>query len=255
MTRDTSLWRQQVRHIDLTKNPSASPDLLMTEALLTISHRITQARKLRVPLALITGSHGVGKSTSLREYANTEGLLMWEARPGYQAKHVLSDLAEKLGLSAGTGWRMQTSIVAESLAADPRCVILDEAQRLDYNGFDLLKYLADSSGSTFVLAASPSLEKRIDRWQDIASRCPVRVRVAPMSAEEFVRLYDDSQFAKDTLAAIHEVTAGVLRKAQWLILHIDDAININLQANPNADISRGRVLPEHVKSIAREVLS
>lgn len=257
MSIDIGRWRNDraatLRRVDLTAYEDSTSDLLPTSTMETIFYRIDQARKLRVPLALVTGSHGVGKTTSLREYASVANLLMWECRPGYQARHVLSDVAERMGISAGHGWRTQTSIIAEQLRAHPRTIILDEAQRMNYDGFDLLKYLADTGQSTFVLSASPSLERRIDKWQDIASRCPVRVRLAPMTAAEFAELHDDSGFGRDTLIAIHEASAGILRRAQWLMLHVDEAIEVN-RADDEA-ISRTSVHPQHIRAIAEEVLS
>ena len=256
MSINMTTWRDSLQHvenIDLTTFEDSAAGLLPTAAMQTIVYRVSTARKMHVPLALVTGSHGVGKTTSLREYASIENLLMWEARPGYQAKHVLSDIAERMGLSAGQGWRMQTSIVAEQLRAHPRTMIIDEAQRLNYDGFDLLKYLADASSSTFVLSASPSLEKRIDRWQDIASRCPVRVRVAPMTAQEFVDLQADSGFSREALIAVHECSAGILRRAQWLMHHLDEAIDANKREQ--SDITRASVAAQHVRALASEVLA
>lgn len=256
MTINITTWREaakSARHVDLTEFQDSTSELLPTRAMQTIIYRVGTARKMQVPLALVTGSHGVGKTTSLREYAALENLLMWEARPGYQAKHVLSDIAERMGLSAGQGWRMQTSIVAEQLRAHPRTIIIDEAQRLNYDGFDLLKYLADASSSTFILSASPSLEKRIDKWQDIASRCPVRVRVAPMTAQEFVALHERSGFEREALIAVHECAAGILRRAQWLMHHIDEAIEANREDAP--DINRSSVAAQHVRALAEEVLT
>jgi DNA transposition AAA+ family ATPase len=241
--------------IDLLTANIAAPELLITTTLATITHRINQARKMQVPLALITGAHGVGKTTSLRNYATTEHLAMWECHPSYRAKHLLNDISKKFGVGTGIGWRLQTSIVLDQLIAHPSCIILDEAQRLNYEGFDLLKYLADGSKSTFVLSASPSLSKRIDRWPDIASRCSVRVQVAPMALEEFAQLHSDSRFAYETLVAIHEASDGIFRRAQWLMHHIDHGIKITLKDNPNSKLNRMSIHPDHVKSIAKEVLS
>jgi DNA transposition AAA+ family ATPase len=188
-----------------------------TTAFRLVVERFHYAREVKAPIALVTGAHGAGKTTALRYIAHHEDVLFWECKPGYQEKHILSDIARKLGISVGDGWAMKTSVTVDHLTASPRTFILDEAQRLNYNGLDLIKYLADQSGSTFVLSSSPSLEKRIDRWPDIASRCNVRLRVTTMSAEEFVELYQTDGFTPEALVELHRLSNGVMRTVQALL--------------------------------------
>lgn len=224
-----------------------------TLAFRAVVERINYAREVKAPLALVTGAHGAGKTTALRYIAHHDDVLFWECKPGYQPKHVLLDVAQRLGINTGQGWQMQTSITAEQLAANPRIFLLDEAQRLNYDGMDLLKYLADQSGSTFVLSASPSLEKRVARWPDIASRCTVRVRVSTMSAEEFVELYRGDGFAPETLTEIHRLSNGIMRVVQALLREIDTHLAF---FNERSGLSRSRAdfEPGHIRAIAEKVI-
>lgn len=224
-----------------------------TVAFRTVVERINYAREVKAPLALVTGAHGAGKTTALRYIAHHDDVLFWECKPGYQPKHVLVDVAQRLGINTGQGWQMQTSITAEQLAAAPRIFLLDEAQRLNYDGMDLLKYLADQSGSTFVLSASPSLEKRIDRWPDIASRCTVRVRVSTMSAEEFLELYQGDGFSPEALIEIHRLTGGVMRVVQALVREIDTHL-AHFNERSGSDKSRADFEPGHIRAIAEKVI-
>lgn len=223
-----------------------------TTAFRLIVDRLNYAREVRAPLALITGTHGAGKTTALRYYAHREGVVMWECRPSYHEKHLMQDVASTLGVSAGVGWQTQTSIVVDQLRANPRFVLLDEAQRLSYNGMDLLKYLADASGSTFALSASPSLEKRIDRWPDISSRCPVRVRVNTVSVEEFVELYQTEGFGKTTLLELHRLCGGVMRVLRAIMREIDIQLGIYNDRAQNAK-TRADLAPVHIRTFAKRV--
>jgi len=54
-----------------------------TTAFRLIVDRLEYAREVKAPLALVTGSHGAGKTTALRYYAHHEDVLMWECRPSY----------------------------------------------------------------------------------------------------------------------------------------------------------------------------
>lgn len=224
-----------------------------TRAFRLVVDRYHYARNVQAALMLVTGAHGAGKTTALRYIAHNDDVLFWECRPSYQAKHLLSDIAKKLGISAGTGWQMQTSIVVDQLSGEPRVFVLDEAQRLNYDGMDLLKYLADQSGSTFILSASPSLEKRIDRWPDIASRCTVRVRVSTMGIEEFTGLYKDDGFSLESLTEIHKLTDGVMRTLKALLREIDTHIAAFNERSGQTK-SRADLQPGHIRLIAEKVI-
>jgi DNA transposition AAA+ family ATPase len=243
------------RMVDLSDivDEGLPPDFKPTRAFRAVVDRYSYAKGIKAPLALVTGAHGAGKTTALRYIAHHDDALLWECRPGYQAKHVLRDIAEKLGINAGTGWQMQTSIVVDQLIAAPRMFVFDEAQRLDYAGMDLLKYLADQSQSTFFLSASPSLEKRIERWPDIASRCSVRVRVSTMKLDELVELYQNDGFSLDSLTEIHRLTSGVMRTLKALLSEIDEHIEAFNQRS-GQQRTRSDLQPGHIRMIAEKVV-
>ena len=244
------------RPLDLSKLDTSGLPLNFkpTTAFREVIEAIEYARERRKKLALVTGSHGVGKSTSLTYYAQKRAAVFWECPPGYQPKHVLADIAKYLGISTGTGWRMQTSIVIDQLRADPRIMILDEAQRLNYDGFDLLKYIADQSRCTFIFSSSPSLAKRIERWPDIASRCGVRVDVKPMTLDEFIELYQGEKFALAALEEMHRLTGGVMRVLQDLIEQIDIDIAVWNGLEGKQQVSRGDLLALNVRESAEKVV-
>lgn len=188
-----------------------------------ILERLQYALKIKAPLMSLTGAHGVGKTTACRYFAETSGALMWQCKPGTKPKHLLREIARALGIEGGQGWDMQTSIVSAQLAESPRVFLLDEAQRLDYAGLDLLKWLADESGSTFALIASSSLETRISRWPDIDTRCPVKVRVDPLSLSELRSIYESEGYSREALVEIHRQTQGIMRNLNYLMLHLQEA--------------------------------
>lgn len=235
-------------------DPEALPeDFRLTPAFKLIVDRVKYAQAVQAPIVLVTGAHGAGKTTTLRWIASTTGALYWECKPRYKPHHVLTDLAMRLGINAGTGWNVMTHIVVEHMAAEPRLVILDEAQRLDYDGMDLLKFIADQTGSTFVISASPSLETRVNRWPDIASRTSVRIRVATLSLEDVQDIFKDEGFSAETLAEFHKLTGGVLRSLRALFRDVDDHLASSLNRGATG-LDRGDVLPQHVRAIAEKVL-
>jgi DNA transposition AAA+ family ATPase len=238
----------------IEKDSKGLPDNFKpTSTFRLIVDRLEYAREVRAPLALVTGTHGAGKSTAFRYYAHHREVLMWECGPRYSEKHLMGDIVRELGVSAGEGWRERTSYVMNQLAASPRTFLLDEAQRLNYAGMDLLKYLADNSGSTFALAASPSLEKRIDRWEDISSRCTVRLRVSTISVEEFVELYQAEGFSLETLTELHRLSKGVLRTVHALFREIDAQLG-GYSDKLGREFRRGEVAPAHARTLGARVI-
>lgn len=244
---DTLSQRLSLSHLDL--HAKGLPEgFKMTSTFKEIIQHLRYAWKVQAALALLTGAHGAGKSTAIRYFAQQQGVLYWECPPKYQAKHILADLAAKLGISVGHSFRMQTSVVVAQLQSDPKLIILDEAQRMDYEAIDQLKYLADNSGSTFVMVASPSLEQRIERWPDISSRCSVKLRVSAIPLDEFIGLYQPDGFTPATLKEMHKVTGGIYRKISSLLRHLQEAI----ETTPG--MSLDQLTPAHIQFVVGQVM-
>jgi DNA transposition AAA+ family ATPase len=165
---------------------------------------------------------------------------------GMQHKHVLNAICKLLAIDLGTGWMMQVDMVTRQLEMSPRTLILDEAQRLSYESFDLLKYLADNSGSTFVLIGSASLITRIERWPDIDSRCPVKVKVETMGLAEFVNLYKTDGYTTATLEEMHAQTKGVMRNVMYLLMHIEEELT-------KSKITKNQIAPGHIRKLAEAI--
>lgn len=219
------------------------PAFKPTTAFERIVDGLEYADRVKAPLALVTGPHGAGKTTAFRYYAQRKGAAMWECQPSYHEKHLMRDLVRHLDIDVGAGWQTQTSLVADQLKASPRTFLLDEGQRLSYAGMDLLKYLADASGSTFALSASPSFERRINRWPDISSRCTVRVRVDTLGSEEFLKLYQSEGFTTEAALELHHRCGGVMRVLHTLLREID-----------TQPTTRGDLTPAHIRRIAETVM-
>jgi DNA transposition AAA+ family ATPase len=187
--------------------------------------RMEYAVQRRSPLALIVGTHGGGKSTAARVYANSrKDTLLWEAPPGYNERQLMAHLCTKLAISAGEGFQIRTQVVVDHLRDHPRILIVDEAQRLTYHVLDQLKYIADQSKSTVILVGSPWLEQKIDRHSDISSRVWVRGRVEPLGLDEFRALYASEGFTPAVLDELHALTGGVLRVLTALLTHLETAL-------------------------------
>lgn len=245
------------RLVDLSRiaeSDELPKDFKRTKTFDQIVEAIRLGRRIEASLVLIHGVNGGGKTTALKAIAAVApDTHYWEVPSGLQPKHLLRDILAQLPVQTGEGWRLQTSVAIDYLSGNPQTFLLDEAQRLDYSSLDLLKYLADNSGSMFVLAASPSLARRIEKWPDIASRCPVRLRIEPISLEEFVELYQAEGWSLEVLREIHRISGGVMRVARSLFLVLDDYLTEAREAGQR-DITRAVFRPHHVAVIAKGVV-
>lgn len=223
-----------------------------TRAFDEIVFAIATGRRVEANLVLITGQNGGGKTTALKLFAaTTPRSIYFEARAGYEPKHLLGDVIRPLPIAAGEGWRLQSSAALAYLRDQPHVILIDEAQRLNYACLDLLKYLADNSGSTCVLSASSSLATRIDRWPDISSRCPIRLEVKAIALEEFIELWQTDGWSLETLEEIHRVSRGVMRTIHYVVTLLENSLagDASRQARP-----RSEATPAHVRAIAQVVV-
>lgn len=224
------------------------PDVIRpTPALQLIRKRVEYGVREGVPLVLVVGEHGCGKSTAARLLAQKPRYLYWEARPEYSPKEVMADILDHLRIRVGEGTRQRTDTLTRYLQEHPHTLEIDEAQRMGRKTLDQLKYVADNGNITIVLYGSPWMEQMISRHTDIDSRVGVRVRVEPLTQDELLRVYADDGYSAKAMAAVHEVTRGVHRKVDRLLRHLDVAL-------ADAKMDRSALTPAHVRTVANEVL-
>jgi DNA transposition AAA+ family ATPase len=233
-----------------------------TKAFEKIAEAMEYGRKMRTPFVLVTGVAGVGKTFTLSRYAErNKGVLFWECPPKYEMENILRDLCKKLGVSGGYGWRFQLSTVIDAIKemGTLSTIILDEAQRInqnkriDYSGFDVLKYLADQLKITVVFSSTTDINSRLDRWADISSRIGVRVEAPLMDLKEFERLYK-KDFSSESLKALHAASQGRMRTIQHMLRHIEEALSIHQQQNPGKTISTLHLTPDDIARITQKVV-
>ena len=239
----------------LSESAKIANNLLATQSFKMVLEAANYVKKEQVPLALVTGAHGTGKTTALQFYHSHSNSLFKECPPKYREKDIARDLAEMLGISTGRGWRLRTSVVVEQLKMQPRIIIFDEAQRMDYHALDYLKYVADGSKSSFMLSASASLAKRIERWPDISTRVGVRVFTQPMSQEEFLSHYQKAGpegYNPEALKEIHRLSKGIMRTILNIFKQLEDAQNF--QANAGNSIPNNAITPANIRELAGKVV-
>lgn len=129
----------------------------------------TTARKVREVLRLahvegeinvVYGEAGLGKTLALRAYAaDYPDAILLEVDPGYTARVVLQELADKLGLiSRGSIHDLSGAIIGK-LQGSGRIILVDEAELLPYRALEVLRRIYDKCNGSVgvVLAGMPRL--------------------------------------------------------------------------------------------------
>lgn len=129
----------------------------------------TTARKVREILRLahvegeinvVYGEAGLGKTLALRAYAaDYPDAILLEVDPGYTARVVLQELADRLGLSSRGSIHDLSDAIISKLRGSGRIILVDEAELLPYRALEVLRRIHDKSNGSIglVLAGMPRL--------------------------------------------------------------------------------------------------
>jgi DNA transposition AAA+ family ATPase len=242
------------------------PGLIPTRTVTSIWSKLAFAVANEVRFALVHGPAGVGKTESVMEFARNPAAALAKLRqagtqvtwnqkvestylqclPHMDNYQMLIELARVLKASRTINNRYLIHVVRDALALQRRMVVLDEAQRLNLHGLDTAKYLADTTGTTFVLITMDEYVPKIRQWRDIESRIGVIAQVGPVTLEELQRIYEPQGWRKDALQEIHMVTGGIMRDVVRLIRLLERAIELNGK-------TPGDVLPLYVRAAASQL--
>ncbi|MCX2182663.1 ATP-binding protein [Streptomyces sp. SKN60] len=154
----------------------------------------------------IHGGVGLGKTiavnTNLYDLA-AQTTLRFEYPPGYPLNDFKADLAEALALpdDLQPGHRTTERLIRSSLAAQPRVILIDEAQGLTNHVLEYIRNLwADQSNHlAVVFVGGENCYRRIRSRAALASRICLWQQYAPLRPDEII----------DTMPGYHPVWADV----------------------------------------------
>lgn len=118
------------------------------------------ARKCHIKnkIGVIYGSAGLGKTTTVKEYAaqNPDAILV-EADLGYTPKVLFQKLLRKLGMTPSGSIHEMHEAVIDKLRGSGRLIIIDEAEHLPYRALELMRRVYDKAGVGILLIGMPRL--------------------------------------------------------------------------------------------------
>lgn len=148
-------------------------------------------------MGVITGLAGVGKTIATQEYIahvapNTQTTLPMAIKvtvrarstPRALAKNVLDGLQEK---AKGSNIYEIGDDAAEAMDRnDLKLLLVDEADRLNEDSFEVLRHLFDKTGCPIVLVGLPTILSVINRHEKFRSRVGLRLSFVPLEEQEIL---------------------------------------------------------------------
>jgi len=171
------------------------------------------------------------------------------AQPNYEPSALLEALALNLYITRTRRFRDLLHTVHTQLSAKRMVAVVDEAQRMPRESFEVLKYLADETNSTFILVCTEDFAPQIRRWRDIESRIGVVAEAEPVSPEELIEMPMLAGLPKASRQKIYELTGGVMRDVLRLVKQIDRTI----ARNADKGLSRANFTAKAVVAVAQKL--
>lgn len=156
---------------------------------------ITDPRRRTPTMGIISGFAGVGKTIATQYYLDSlpphaqtalptaiKVKVMPRSTPKALAQTILDSLLEK------PEGRNIYEIADKAAVAIERnyitLLVVDEADRLNEDSFDVLRHLFDKTGCRIVLVGLPNILSVIDRYEKFSSRVGLRMPFVPLSMKE-----------------------------------------------------------------------
>jgi hypothetical protein len=160
---------------------------------------ITDVRKAYSTMGVVTGLAGIGKTVSIKAYLDSLKPLAHTGLP-----HSLKITVKPRSTPKALAVEVVTALrdkphgrniyeVADEAAAavirnDLDLLIVDEADRLNEDSFELLRHLFDTTGCPIVVVGLPRILSVIDRHEKFASRVGLRMDFLPLASSEVLKV-------------------------------------------------------------------
>lgn len=136
-------------------------------------------------LALVYGSHGLGKSQTIQWWADKNDSVYVRAAHGMTSRWLLSEIAEELGEEPF--WHTQETfmLIENHLRQNPKVIIVDEVDYLiEKSTVETLRDLHDKTGCPIVLVGMASADKKLARYPHLVDRIYKSFRFEPFDSDD-----------------------------------------------------------------------
>lgn len=142
---------------------------------------------------LLCGEAGHGKSALAAHYAAEEGGLYLRAKAHWTQGALLCELAAALGQTPDRRNAANFDLVARSLTARPRPLVVDEIEHVlaQRDALESLRDISDATCVPLVVVGMEEAERRLKRFPQVYSRISQVVRTRPQKREFVAGILSD----------------------------------------------------------------
>lgn len=136
-------------------------------------------------LALVYGSHELGKSQTIQWWADKNDSVYVRAAQGMTSRWLLSEIAEELGEEPFWHTQETFGLIENHLRQNPKVIIVDEVDYLiEKSTVETLRDLHDKTGCPIVLVGMASADKKLARYPHLIDRIYKSFRFEPFDSDD-----------------------------------------------------------------------
>jgi len=156
---------------------------------------ITDQQRSSPTMGVITGPAGIGKTIATQDYLDSVAphahtalptaikvKVMPRSTPRALAKTVLDGLLEKP--KGNNIYEMADEAALAIERNEVKLLVVDEADRLNEDSFEVLRHLYDKTGCPIVLVGLPAILRVIEHHEKFSSRVGLRMHFLPLELKE-----------------------------------------------------------------------
>ncbi len=181
-------------------------------------------------LAVVWGVAGRGKTVCAREYAVRTGAVYVRVMQDWTPRAMLGSVCRMLrGQEAGTVERCRR-LVCEALDADPRPILVDEADRLKVEQIEHFRDIHDMTGVPVVLIGEQHLFAQIESRRRLWSRVTRTVEFGPIGAEDimlFAFRAADLKMEPEAARKVEKMSGGDFRRVWQAVWELERIARAN----------------------------
>ncbi|NCC91719.1 MAG: ATP-binding protein [Opitutae bacterium] len=191
---------------------------------------------------LVWGQAGRGKTRTAQWYAAETRAVYLRVLAVWATSELdfLCTLARELGVLTPPRRKGPAfQAVLDKLVADPRPIILDEAEKMPSRFLELLRDLTDLSGAAIVFVGEENLVGYLDRERRVWSRVFQQLQFEPINAGDIVFYASDVaglQLDKQAAEAIAQSSTGDFRLVRRDVIALAQICRAQKTVNVNAEM-------------------
>lgn len=220
-----------------------------------LMHVVFDRTRRTASIGLFCGYVGIGKTKGCKQYCSTHPqTLLIESSPKMTPGVLLAELLAQLNVPAPAGLDNKFRAVVGALKGASYLLIVDEANKVNADALEYLRRIRDMAGVGVVLVGTEKLAQLIQPERGQFDQVRSRIGMWPATVKSITR-DDADDLARAALADMGEITDEVL---DTLWHYCDGSARVLMEGFVPSirDFCSGRHLtPEHIKAVARDVLS